>query len=430
MTTTGAIMTMSRGARVLAALALLALGACELNFTDPNQPTEEEVISTPRTLGQVAVGLQAQYADQLVDPVYVTGLVTNEIGATPTAFESYRKADAGDAITGDDGPSLDPWSGQYDVVRTANVLIENAPDVGFGPGTTSGILALAKLYKAMAFGNLYQIYDRFPLVVSPTTSDAPFATRAEEMAEILRLLEEARQHIATTPPSTEFNSTILAPGFNLAATIDAMLARYNLIAGNLDAAAAAAGRVPLNVLSEFRFAAADVNPLWNLWYNSGNAFQMRAKQTFRQQAEAGDQRVAYWVAADTVPGVTGRMDQISRYNTSPRTYLVYMPDEMRLIMAEVHARKGQLPEALALVNAVRTQCTSTLAEPVACLPALTLAQVPTQAAMLDEILRQRRYELYLQAVRWSDLRRFGQPVKYPFMPVPTIECDRNQSAPC
>jgi hypothetical protein len=430
MTTTGAIMTKSRGARVLAALALLALGACELDFTDPNQPTEEEVISTPRTIGQVAVGLQAQYSDQLVDQVYVTGLVTNEIGATPTAFESYRKADAGDPITGDDGPSLDPWSGQYDVIRTANVLIENAPDVGFGPGTTSGILALAKLYKAMAFGNLYQIYEQFPLVVSPTTSDAPFATRAEAMAEILRLLEEARQHIATTPVSTEFNTTILAPGFNLAATIDAMLARYNLIAGNFDAAATAAARVPLNVLSEFRFGAADVNPLWNLWYNSGNAFQMRAKQTFRTQAEAGDARVAYWVAADTVPGVTGRMDQIARYNTSARTFPVYLPDEMRLIMAEVHARAGRLPEALALVNAVRTPCTSTLAEPVACLPALTLAQVPTQEAMLAEILKQRRYELFLQGVRWSDLRRFGQPVKYAFMPVPTIECDRNQSAPC
>lgn len=423
-------MTMSRGARVLAALALLALGACELDFTDPNNPTEEEVINTPRNLGLVAVGLQAQYSDQLVDPVYVTALVTNEIGATPTAFESYRRADAGEAITGDDGPSVDPWSGQYDVVRTANVLIENVETVGFGPGTTSGILALAKLYKAMAFGNLYQHYENFPLAVSSLSNDAPFAARPEAMAEILRLLGEARQHLLSTPPSAEFNSTILAPGFNLAATIDAMLARYNLIAGNLDAATAAAQRVPLNVLSEFRFSAGDVNPLWNLWYNSGNAFQMRAKQSFRLGAEAGDQRVAYWVAADTVPGVTGRMDQIARYSTATRTYPAYFPDEMRLIMAEVHARQGRLPEALALVNAVRTQCTSALAEPVACLPARTAAELSTQAAMLAEILRQRQYELYLQGVRWSDMRRFGQTVKYLFMPVPTIECDRNQSAPC
>jgi hypothetical protein len=55
--------------------------------------------------------------------------------------------------------------------------------------------------------------------------------------------------------------------------------------------------------------------------------------------------------------------------------------------------------------------------------------VPSQAAMLDEILNQRRYELYLQHVRWSDLRRFGKPVKYQWMPVSISECDRNTNTP-
>lgn len=421
----------SRGpTRAAALLGLLALGACELDFTDPNSPSETDVISSPGTLSQVAVGLQALYSEQLVDPIYVTGLVTNEIGATPTAFESYRNADTGGLLTGSDGPATEPWAGQYDVIRTANVLLTNAENVGFGPGTTSGILALAKLYKGMALGNLYQIYDQAPVDVSDVSDDVPFASRPELIAEALRLLEEARQHVATTAPSAEFNTRILAPGFDLPNTINAMLARYHLIAGNLDLAMAAAQRVNLGVLSEFRFAAADVNPLWNLWYNSGNAYQMRAKQSFRLEAEAGDQRVAYWVSPDTIAGASERMDQIARYNTSGASYPVYFPDEMRLIMAEVHAREGRLPEALGLVNDVRTQCTSPLNEPTACLPALTLADVPTQAAMLDEILQQRRYELYLQGLRWSDLRRFGQPLKFEFMPVPTTECDRNSEAPC
>lgn len=421
----------SRGStRAAALLGLLALGACELDFTDPNVPSETDVINSPGTLAQVAVGLQAQYGNELVDPVYVTGLVTNEIGATPAAFESYRQVDEGEVITGTVGPSTEPWGGQYDVIRTANVLLANVDNVGFGPGTTSGIIALAKLYKGMALGNLYQIYEQAPVDVSDVTDDVPFASRAELIAEALRLLDEARQQVAGTAPSAEFNSTILAPGFNLPNTIDAMLARYHLMAGNLDQALAAAQRVDLNVLSEFRFAAADVNPLWNLWYSSGNAYQMRAKQSFRLEAEAGDQRVPYWVAADTIIGATQRLDQIARYNTSGVSFPVYLPDEMRLIIAEVHARRGPLSEALAPVNAVRTQCASPLNEPVACLPALTLDDVPTQAAMLTEILQQRRYELYLQGLRWSDLRRFGQPLKYEFMPVPETECDRNTEAPC
>jgi hypothetical protein len=102
---------------------------------------------------------------------------------------------------------------------------------------------------------------------------------------------------------------------------------------------------------------------------------------------------------------------------------------MRLILAEIHARRGELLQALVLVNQVRTPCSSPLNEPVACLPALTLVDVPTQQAMLDQILLEREYELYLQGVRWSDLRRFGKPVKYDYMMAPRTECDRNTNAP-
>jgi starch-binding outer membrane protein, SusD/RagB family len=416
--------------RVLALAAALALGACDMNLTDPNFPTEDEAISVPRNLALVAVGLQAQYGDNLVGPVYTVGLVTDEIGVTPGTFDSFQRADRGEPITGEDGPSIDTWVGQYRVILTADVLIEHAPGVGFGPGTTSGILALAKLYRAMAFGNLYQVYERAPVAVGPSIRHPAFASRAKVLAEVLRLLEEARQHVTATPPSAEFRSDILAPGFHLESTIDAMLARYHLIAGNLDQARAAAERVDPGVLSEQRFSSSDVNPLWNLWYNSGNAYQMRPKQAFRLEAEPGDGRVDYWVTPDTIIGVTGRMDDHARYRTATASFPVYLPGEMRLIAAEVYARQDRLLEALGEVNAVRTQCSSAVDEPLACLPALTLLDVPTREARLAEILRQRRYELYLQGLRWSDLRRFGQPAKYAFMPVPIAECDRNNNAPC
>ena len=32
----------------------------------------------------------------------------------------------------------------------------------------------------------------------------------------------------------------------------------------------------------------------------------------------------------------------------------------------------------------------------------------TQAALIDEVLRQRRYELYAEGHRWIDLRRYGR----------------------
>lgn len=421
-----------RHLKIAGLMALAALAGCDMDLNDPNNPTEQAAVGSTSGIAQIAVGLQAQYGNVIDEPVYVVGLVTDEIGAGSATFDSYQRADRGEQITGDDGPSSGPWATSYDVVRTANVLIDNTEGVGFGPGMTSSILALAKFYKAMAFGNLYQIYERAPLVVGQEIEDPEFATREQVAAEIIGLLEEARQHLIDNPPPPEFTNDVLMPDFDLANTIDAMLARYNLMAENYDAALAAAERVDLTVLSVYPYTASDPNPLWNLWYSSGNAYQMRAEDAFRDDAEAGDQRIDYWTEEADITGASGPLDDIIRYDEATESFPFYLPDEMKLIMAEVYARRGtpaDLLIALELVNEVRTQCSSALDEPVACLPALTILDVPTQEAMLDEILRQRRYELYLQAVRWSDLRRFDEPVKYEFMPVPATECDRNASTP-
>ena len=270
---------------------------------------------------------------------------------------------------------------------------------------------------------------RVPLEVGSTIRSPDFADRETALNTIVTLLQEAAAQLQQTPTSPEFRSQILAPGFNLENTVQAMLARYALIAGNLTLANEAAERVDPAVFSEFRFSANDANPVWNIAVNGGNSTSMRPKDEWRLDAEAGDQRVGYWISPAALNGFAVPLDDFNRYSDRSHSFPAYLPDEMKLIRAEVAARNNNLPLALQRVNEVRTQCMSALPEPVACLPALTLVQVPTQTAMLAEILRQRRYELYLQGLRWSDLRRFGQPVKFQWMPVPNSECDRNLNTP-
>jgi hypothetical protein len=409
--------------------AALLLGACDLDLTDPNSPNEQDIITSISGLREVTIGLQAEWGNELIDPIYIDALVTDGIGAIPQAFESYRLVDAGQPVGNDLGPSTETWSGMYDVVQIANVLLRSVPEVAMDPGTASGITAMARLYKGLAFGHLLQTYERIPLDVGLHNLHPVFATRAEGLAEVMKLLNEARQQLLTTAASTDFNTRYAAAGFNLAATIDAMIARYSLITGDLAGALAAAQRVPLNVLSEFRFSATDPNPLWVMWYSSGNAYAMRPEDGFRTGAQANDGRVAYWVVAAATTGSTVPLDNFVKYAVRESFFPAYLPDEMRLIQAEVNARQGNLQTALDLVNQVRTPCTSSLNEPVACLPALTLGAVSTQQAMLDQILREREYELFLQGVRWSDLRRFGKTLKYPFMMTPETECERNENAP-
>jgi hypothetical protein len=380
----------------------------------------------------VAVGLQAEYADQVSEPIYVTALVTEEIGAADATFASYQDVDAGRAIDNNTDVAGSPWRGMYRVVRLANDLLEVTPGAPMPAGTRSGILALSRLYKAMALGNLIQMYEQIPLAVGPQVQDPPFADRATVLTEILRLLQDARTEIQQTPVSAEFTNTVLAPGVDLRNTIDAMIARYSLIAGNHTQAIEAAQRVSLTVMSELRYTATDRNPLTVLWYRSGNAYRMRPEQAFRLQADAGDRRVDFWVRAASVDGGEGqRLDEFVKYAADTDPIPLYLPDEMRLIQAEAYARTNRLPEARTLVNAVRTQCTpSVVGDPAPCLTALPEAQLATQAAVLAEILKQRRYELYLQNLRWEDLRRFGAPLKYLWNRYPLSECDLNPNAPC
>lgn len=426
-------MTTTRQLGLSIALAAAVIsGACNMDFTDPINPNEELATKTALGLMQVGVGLQAEMGNGIVNPIYIDALVNDDIGAIAQAFESFRNVDAGLPVNNSEGPSTETWSAMYDVVQVADVLIDNVPKVPMEAGTASGLLALAKLHKAMAFGYLLNTYERIPLDVGLDNLNAQFASRQEGYAEVLQLLNEARQEILTTPVSADFTNTVLAPGFNLTTTIDAMIARYSLIAGDLPGAATAATRVPASVLSEYRFSTSDVNPLWNLWFNSGNAWRMRPEDRFRLSAQSGDRRVDYWVKASTTNAASNAaspLDDFVRYSTREESFPAYLPDEMLLIRSEVAARQSDLTTALALLNQVRTQCTSTLNEPVACLPPLTPADVPTQQAMLDAIYYERQYELYLQGLHWSDARRFGKPLKYQFMMVSRAECQNNPNAP-
>lgn len=426
-------MTIMRNMRWSLALAAAVLvSACDMDFTDPNNPNESEAVTTIGGIKQVAIGLQATYGDAIVDPVYVDALITNDLGAILQAFESFRNADAGLAIDASTGPSTDPWASMYRVVNRANVLIDAVPTISLQPGTASGMLAMAELFKAMAYGNLLNIYEQIPLDVGLANQEPSFASRTEDYAEVMRLLNSARARIAATPVSTEFNNDVLAPGIDLQNTIDAMIARYSLISGDLAGALTAAQRVNRTVLSELRYSATDANPLWNMWLNSNNAFRLMPEDRFRLNAQAGDKRVAYWVKESTTnqqSNPASPLDDHVRYAVRDASFPLYLPDEMLLIQAEVYARQNNLPAALTALNQVRTQCSSTLNEPTACLPALTLAEVPTQQAMLTAIFYERQYELYLQGLHWSDLRRFNLPMPYNFMMVSSTECGRNTNAP-
>jgi len=414
------------------ALAVFGLTACSLDLTNPNAPTEEEVITNSEGLIAVAVGMQGQFAQTIDDYLVTNSLITDEWGTQSRALISYVSLLTGENFDASFGVVEAPWAGSYRVIKSANTVLAGADNVGFGPALRAGTVSLARLFKAMAFGMLIQQYQNVPIEV--TVSGSTPQPRAVVLDTLLNLLESARAEVANVDSAdlAGFRARVLAPGIDLRNTINAMLARYYLIAGQYSAAITAADRVVLTIRSELRFPAPTRNPVENL------AFQLQyvgGLRSFVTAAESGDRRPDYWLNTTgdllTANPPDTAIYRLRKYSTPAEPFPLYLPDEMKLIKAEAYARTNQLAQALLLVNEVRTQTSSTVDEPVAGLPAIVLL---TQADILAEIARQRRYELYEQGLRWEDTRRFGTAVTttptVPFLPIPRQECAVNPANPC
>jgi starch-binding outer membrane protein, SusD/RagB family len=427
-------MTLRTKAAAAALLGCAALAGCDLDLSNPNALSEEDVLRTPNGIISLAVGVQSQYATSVAEWVRAPALVTDEWGTNTGALTSYRSLLTGDDFEATFAVVEGPWSSTFRVVRSANALLANVGDVGLDAGTVTGIEALAKTYKAMALGAAIQQYERVPVDVS-----AQFPTpqpRSVVLDSVTALLESARADLATSPNLAVFEQRVAVDGVVLEDVVNAMLARFYLMKGEYQEAIEAAQRVEAETLSAFPYTGTNVNPVYTIWASSA---YVRPLASFAAAAEPGDARVEFWVDSVATPfrgnpdSLLVRFDAFAERNDP---FPVFLPDEMKLIQAEAYARTGNLAQARTLINQVRTQCASPLDEPVACLPALPPEELDTLDEVLDQIAYERRYELYMQGLRWEDLRRLGAdnavgaPPVLPWLPIPTQECRTNPNAGC
>lgn len=411
-------------ALLLGAAALPALVACDLDIANPNAATETNVFTTPAGVRALAVGLQGRWGNAIADAVWIPGLVAGELGVTNAslapqrAFQRFPDAGALTPLEDVNVDVLNFWSRHYQIVRTADELLASVGNVTLAPGTASGIRALALAMKGYAFGTLSEAWERIPVEISGTQS--PFADRATAQATALTLLAEARTILAATAPSAEFTSQLLAPGIDLPNLIRAWQARFALNAGRNADALAFANEVPANAASEFRYATADQSPLWSVF--TGLRY-FAAQASLVTQAEAGDRRVSAQFGPTPQPSFGGTsIVPVLRFATQTEPYAMFTQDELSLIRAEALARLSRLDESRSAVNVVRSR--AGLAE-------RTAAELGTQQALLDEILRQRRYSLFATGQAWADLRRFGRltQARVSWLPYPLNERAGNPNTP-
>jgi starch-binding outer membrane protein, SusD/RagB family len=411
----------------LGAFAALSLVACNLDLQNPNQPTTEQVTSSPDGVIALATGLQGRFSVSYGNYAYMAGLVTDEFASTTAALISISDSEQG-AVPSGTAIAENVFNSIYRTVRTADDLLTGANALAgqFEPGTRSGLRALAFVLKAESLGEALQSYQQIPINTFGVTQPT-YVTRAEALPLVRTLLDSAEAEIAATPPSTFFNNNILTPGVSLPNVIHLIRARYARMAGDNATALAASNQVARSgpaAMSVLTFPAPSVNFYANV---TGGTNGIAPRRQWRTSMTGGDQRFTWFVVPSTT--LTGRvgalLDPWNRYSNPQNPLPVYFPDEALLIKAEALANTGQLAESQAVLDSVRTDCTGNrgIDDPKACLA--PLVGVLTQPQLIDEIYTQRRYELLGTGLRWEDARRrslIRGPVTAPGVPLDGQRC--------
>jgi hypothetical protein len=143
-----------------------------------------------------------------------------------------------------------------------------------------------------------------------------------------------------------------------------------------------------------------LNPMFFPLNSSGET--RVAQPNFITDATAGDNRlskVSLRAASTTQDGLTSNYDFFV-YKSNVDPIAIIRNEELILIYAEAKIQLGgaaNLADAVTAINIIRASA-----------GLLPYAGLVTQPALIDEMLRQRRYSLYGEGHRWIDMRRYNR----------------------
>jgi starch-binding outer membrane protein, SusD/RagB family len=409
----------------------VAVASCKKDYNNPNAPTDAEVLNSSDGIIKLIVGIKQRFAVNvtaaatLYQSISSAGLSTGELTVLNAGNADLAQLQNGlNNLAPNNAVISSLWSTTMVVNSQAGKVIENAGVIS-DVNTRNSAIIYGHLYKAMAIGTLAQFWEQVPI---NTGDNAPFSTRQAALTEAVKLLDDASTLLNTTTIPASF-LTQVGNQINIRQTLNAMSARYNVMLGNWDAAIAKATAVDQSVRSTFFYNLQNPNPIFRSALTTNNVFGVTANfgLTGALAPDPADKRIAFYLTRNAVNG--------SGFFLADDTQIpVYLPGEIKLILAEGYARKNDLPNAKKFLDEVLTKTTDAFGLG-ASLPAYSGAM--TQPALLTEIYRNRCIELYMSGLKLEDSRRFNRPGPNDanrertrnFYPYPQQERDGNSNTP-
>jgi hypothetical protein len=413
-----------------AAALLLAVAGCSPTtidpISDPNNAAIEEVLNnpSPAQINALAVGVEASlrlgHTNNAPNNQLLGTLGREIIILASNESRWYTE------ILGTRGPlnnnsfySAGSYNSFARVIRAAQIFKQSAQTAipaNLSDAQKQAVAGFCDTYEALAKIHLLDLMGEngIRLNVSDPLNPSKFTTGSgPALTGIRQLLDQAATEL-TAAGSANFNFPLSSgyAGFNTPATFlrfnRALAARVALYqgdnAGALTALSASfySATGSLSTGPQLTFNASVSGDQGNVYYqvpNSGPSTLVVVPDNFVTEAETGDTRLGKVLARTprTLGGITGKYDP-NVYPSQTAPVSIIRNEELILISAEAKAKSGNLTGAVSDINIIRQTAGS--------LPAYS--GPVTQEALVNEVLRQRRYSLFYEGQWLVDLRRLGR----------------------
>jgi starch-binding outer membrane protein, SusD/RagB family len=402
---------------ILALLLIAAsLSSCKKEYGNLNSPTIEDYLknaSKDQLNGLVSGSLSGMRNNEgtYLDAVSVVGREIYRFSGADPRFVTELLGAAGLTLDNTGFYITNPWASRYRVVKNCNVLIEAATNSTKISGEEKkGYIGFAKTLKAYELLlNLNLTYTNgIRVEVADPKNLGPFLNNTESMTAIAALLDAAKTDL--TGATIAFTLTSGFAGLNDAAGLikfnRALAARVAVYRQQWAAALTALNESFFDLNGNFNtgvyevFSTGSGDQLNPAFFPQNQAGEVRlAHPLYTTNIEANDDRIGkatLRTASVSNSGLTSDRD-VWVYTSSTAPIPVIRNEELILIYAEANIQTPNLPNAVTAINKIRTTHN---------LPVYSGAV--TQAALIDEMLKQRRYSLFFEGHRWIDLRRYNR----------------------
>ena len=399
---------------------VLVLSSCKIEpVEDPNNPSLEHLSANP-TIGEIqnlVTGSESAMRTDMSfywDDLGVLGRDYYHFSTSDPRWTSDLVGKAGAILDNNTYYTTRPYNSAYLTIKNINILIS-------GLSNTKAAITEEQRKVGIAYANTMKAYELLlaynvqydngiRIDVADPDALGPFLPRADALKRIISLTDSAYTDLSATASTPfPFKSTVFGNTAGSFAQFNrALAARMAVYNNDWNGALTALSNSFFALNGDFgkgayylySTAGGDfLNPVYSPLNSSGEV--KVAQISYITDADAGDTRLNK-VVKRTTPvvqdGLTGVYD-LYLYKTNIDPVPIIRNEELILIYAEAKIQLGgatNFTDAIQALNKIRNAA-----------GLANYSGAATQAALITEMLKQRRYSLYAEGHRWIDMRRYN-----------------------